>query len=782
VTAGLVGLAPALGAPPTPKAAAAVAVPSLTPPHPVRNTNLAIQPVFSQTLVGGFAQAGNALLDCSTLSNGNPIPTTPAPGGCVRNVLQALGQGPGFGNRPTYNNQVVQRYLNAPDTNTPPVPPGVGGVPGTFTPTNSSAATVSVPTNARVVFAELSWLGSTQLSGNNPPPGFPPSTTIVTGWDPNIWMEPMDVSIGDNTHFVSVEPDQGTSVTAGVTPGDTNDYYYSSSADITSLMAGRTGQITVWGANAAFPAPFFNMAGLGWNITVVYQYPSVNLGTTPPQVAKQITVQEGFIYQNAGAPATNTLVNVPAVTDPSQIEIGLIAGEGDVGLTGDTFRVCGGPSCSPVNITHPYTGQTNNFFVSYAQGATSPNWTSNFSTDNVSWLLASGIVPAGATSVTLQTTTNGDGYFLTGLNTAIPVPAVCLAKSVDKNPYTDVGETLTYTLTVTNCSGAPIDRVTVSDPLFVSPPLPANCQHPTTLAAGASYTCNPTYIVTVGNIAAGRIVNTARADAFVPGTTIPVAPATATATTETSTNLVITKVGAPKPVHVGDPFTYTITVTNVGPADAANVTVTDPLPAALAGPTVTSGNATITGGVLSATIPLLRHVAPSNTFTITVTGTIETTGTTIVNTATVTAPNTNCPPSSQDPNCNDTDTTQVLQPAPITITKTASTSTPKPGETFTYIVQVRNLSTTTIAMATINDLFPPELINPSWTCAATPASDSVPASSCATPVGDGKGAGVGDGHRVGDGFARQRRRSIRCLGLGDVQQGRVRGGGHRDVI
>ena len=60
------------------------------------------------------------------------------------------------------------------------------------------------------------------------------------------------------------------------------------------------------------------------------------------------------------------------------MQVGLIAGEGDTGLSGDTFSINGH------NIAHPVTGQTNNFFVSYAQGATDPNWTSNFSTDNVS--------------------------------------------------------------------------------------------------------------------------------------------------------------------------------------------------------------------------------------------------------------------------------------------------------------------------------------------------------------------------------------------------------------
>ena len=159
------------------------------------------------------------------------------------------------------------------------------------------------------------------------------------------------MSIGDDTHFVSVTPQRGTSIQPGSPGTDTNDYYYSASADVTSLVAGRTGQITVWGADVPFPANGFNMAGLGWNITVVYQYPSVDLTATPPHVAKQITVQEGFTYQQANAAGTNTVVTVPAVTDPTEVEVGLIAGEGDTGLTGDTFAVCGGagshPSTSP---------------------------------------------------------------------------------------------------------------------------------------------------------------------------------------------------------------------------------------------------------------------------------------------------------------------------------------------------------------------------------------------------------------------------------------------------
>jgi uncharacterized repeat protein (TIGR01451 family) len=693
VVAGLAGVATLVRS--RPAAAAPVKV--------VRNTLLKISPIFSETLVGGFDQAGNTLLDCAALTNGSPLPA----GGCVRNITTALTNPGGL---PFYNNQVIQKYLDR-DSN-----------PATYA---SSSATVNVPAGAHVVFAELSWLGTSQVSGN-------PNIQ----WNPLIYQQPMEMSVDDDQHYVSVDPDQGTSIEPGSPPSDTNDYYYSASADVTDLLVGRTGQITVWGANAPFPVNGFNMAGLGWNIVVVYQYPSVNLAAG--QVGKQITVQEGFVYQQSTAAPTNTVVTVPAVTDPDDIQVGLIAGEGDAGLTGDQFHING------QNITHPVTGQTNNFFVSYAQGATNPNWTSNFSTDNVEWTLPAGLVPAGSTGITLTTTTSGDGYFLAGMATAIPVPSVGLTKTVAPF-YSTVGAPLTYDFTVTNTSAVPIHTLSVTDPLFATGTNPTgdipSCALAGTLAPAASYPCTATHIITVADIAAGHIDNTATVHAL--GAADEPLSNTASAHTVTNTNLSITKFGDPKPVHVGDLFTYTIQVTNDGPADAADVALTDALPAGFVPgtPTATNGaTATITNGTLTATKTLLTLAAP-NSFTVTVPGTISTTftGTSIENTASVTAPNTNCvPPSADAGNCTATDTADVLQPAPITILKTADNFTPKPGESFHYAVEVHNQSHTTTAKATVDDPIPAPLTGATWTCFASVNSACTPT----TGTGDIVGAAV----------------------------------------
>ena len=124
------------------------------------------------------------------------------------------------------------------------------------------------------------------------------------------------------------------------------------------------------------------------------------------------------------------------------------------------------------------------------------------------------------------------------------------------------------------------------------------------------------HTITTADIAAGRIDNTATAHAL--GQANEPLTDSASATTTTATNLSIVKTGAPKPVSVGDPFTYTIVVTNQGPADAVNVVVTDPLPAGLANPTATASTAgataTISAGTLTAGQPLVTHAVP-NSFT-----------------------------------------------------------------------------------------------------------------------------------------------------------------------
>lgn len=741
--------------------------------------------VFNQTLVGDFTQGGNGLLDCSMPMNGSTFAITdqdistgagvsPTDGGCNHDIVNAL-ENPSVGQ--IGNNTALMKYYDGDDD------------PNTV---NSSSATVTVPDGAHVVYAELEWLGSTQCSpnggnclgagaGGTPDNDLPdikdvPGPNNTGGWNPEIWQEPMKVAINvadptTDADYTEVNPDFGTSINPGyhrsdgtlvdASPAsDINDFYYSSVANITSLMSGLTGQITLWGADASFPANGFAEAGLGWSVVVAYQYdnPSGHVG-------KEITIQTGFIYQQANVVIPPTTVNIPEVTDQNDVGVGVIVGEGDAGLSGDTFQVKGeneaaftsiprpaGPGDTALaGLSSPPAPITDNFFVSSAPTPANPQWTSNFSIAAVQWTIQNGdppVVSNGDKTLDLMTHTTSDGYFLVGLNTSIPVPAISLTKAVDPPTFTHVGQTVTYTYTVRNVSEPALTNIHLTDQQ-TSPMLPLDDLGTSTdsLESGDVVTFTSTHVVTATDIANGHIDNTATATAEVVGATdIETAPAMASATTTTSTTLDISKTSSPNPVNVGDGLTYKIDVDNTGGADAANVDVTDALPT---GFTPTSANvtqggmgstATLSGQNLTASTPLL---SAGGTFEIEVHGTVDSsfTGTTITNNASVTADgNTNCPVmgGTDTSNCTTTWDTTVLQPAAIMLTKqTDASMTVKPGDQFTYQVVVTNTSNTTIANAHVDDAQPSNLSGFTWSCAATPASGGVPASTCAPASGTG---------------------------------------------
>lgn len=131
-----------------------------------------------------------------------------------------------------------------------------------------------------------------------------------------------------------------------------------------------------------------------------------------------------------------------------------------------------------------------------------------------------------------------------------------------------------------------------------------------------------------------------------------------------TSDLVVTKVtndpGPDGAFAQGETLTYTITVTNNGPARATNVVVTDPLPAGYSFTSVSPGAPACTesAGTVTCTFPTLASAA---TTTITINGTIATSQTQLVNTASATA-------NQPDPNTGDnsaTATAFVLAPTVV---------------------------------------------------------------------------------------------------------------------
>jgi uncharacterized repeat protein (TIGR01451 family) len=173
-----------------------------------------------------------------------------------------------------------------------------------------------------------------------------------------------------------------------------------------------------------------------------------------------------------------------------------------------------------------------------------------------------------------------------GPSGAAPDPAV-LSMSASVSPTTLVaGAPALYTVTVQNTGNAAATNVTTILPfdpagtLAIGTPLPTGCT-----AAGQTVTCTaaaipaggsviyPIPVTVLSNVSNGTNI-ALRATATATG--IPAASTTLIAIAITQVDVEILKSG-PTIVTAGSPMTYTITVINHGPSDAATVTWHDPM-------------------------------------------------------------------------------------------------------------------------------------------------------------------------------------------------------------
>jgi uncharacterized repeat protein (TIGR01451 family) len=165
-----------------------------------------------------------------------------------------------------------------------------------------------------------------------------------------------------------------------------------------------------------------------------------------------------------------------------------------------------------------------------------------------------------------------------------------LAKTVD-NPMPHVGDTITFTVTLTNLGPDTATNVVVRDQL------PAGLTFVSATPSQGNY--NPTTGVwTVGDVAPGTpqtlllsarvtvaraLTNTAgitHADQFDPDLTNNTDSVTETPAVPRA-NLVVAKTVSQSQVFFGSNVTFTLTIRNLGPDTATGVVVTDPLPAGL---------------------------------------------------------------------------------------------------------------------------------------------------------------------------------------------------------
>jgi large repetitive protein len=314
-----------------------------------------------------------------------------------------------------------------------------------------------------------------------------------------------------------------------------------------------------------------------------------------------------------------------------------------------------------------------------------------------------------------------NNYHASGETAITPNSADLAVVKTVSNAAPNVGDTITFTVTVSNNGPNTAHSVQLTD----SFPVSAELTYVSATPSQGSYDAG-TGVWTVGTVnvgAANKQTLTITATVNAP-TTAGALPATQTNTatvtgagepdpnpgnnTGTATltplyaDLAVTKtVDNPQP-NVGDTITYTVTLTNIGTATATGVEVTDALPANVTFVSATPQSGTTftptpavspTGGVWA-----VPTIAPGASLILTITATADAPGVSF-NTVTITKS------STYDPNegNNTAKTPTDPQEADLVVTKTVDSPRPQVGDNVTFTVKLQNLGPSTAASVVVAD-------------------------------------------------------------------------------
>jgi len=363
----------------------------------------------------------------------------------------------------------------------------------------------------------------------------------------------------------------------------------------------------------------------------------------------------------------------------------------------------------------------NNNIAGNVAGATY-NGTETINIDNNWW--------GSVTGPTVASNPGGTGDSLSGTGSAFfdytpfltttalcvpgqPPPDLIIDKIVDDSTPQE-GQSVTFTITITN-SGGPGTLVAVTDLL------PAGLSFSSSTPSQGTYTAGTgiwdvgtltspdvetlQIIATVNAGTAGSIVtNTATITASTPADSSPGNNTDSVALTVGQPDLSITKSANDTTPQEGDSVTFTIGVTNSGTGDATSVTMTDLLPAGVTFVSSNPSQGTYTPGT---GIWAIGSLAASGSATLQIVATVNagTAGSTITNTATITA---STPADATPGNNADSESLTVGQPD-LSITKTASSNQVIINFQVTFTIVVTNSGTGDATSVTVTDLLPPGL-------------------------------------------------------------------------
>lgn len=326
---------------------------------------------------------------------------------------------------------------------------------------NGSRANLTLPAGSQVLYAELVWGGLFRSSVNN-------ISALINN----------SVILTTPQGEFSIVPDPLTAQTFNIPADNITVGFYVRTANVTALVqAALGGTYAVQGVPALIEALDNRTADTnhaGWTLAVAYENPALPL--------RNLTIWSGgaVVSPDTGS-TTITVTNflTPEVL-PITGKIFVSAQEGDAVLTGDQM-LFGRTAATLALLSGPNNPQ-NNFFASQINNENGTLDTSGtFGTRNANafagtntsacrqgWDITavdvSDKLAASQSSAVIRFTSDGDLYVPNTLALQIDSKGanVAVTKSADKT-FANVGEEITYTLTLENTGAVDALNVTVSD-------------------------------------------------------------------------------------------------------------------------------------------------------------------------------------------------------------------------------------------------------------------------------------------------------------------------------
>ncbi|GLX67866.1 DUF7507 domain-containing protein [Paenibacillus glycanilyticus] len=587
---------------------------------------------------------------------------------------------------------------------------------------NRSAAILTLPAGSTILYAELIWGGS-YING----------TVDLSAFINNA------VSFTTPAGTFNVTPDSATSNQVNLGNGA---FAYVRSANVTTLISqGGAGTYSTGNVVGTIVIPSDSTANhCGWTLGVIYQNPTLPF--------RNMSLRAGAVLVQADSgPVSTTLTGFATPISGALGGRALFsAQEGDANRTGDQ-ALFGPTSGTAVALSGP-NNFANNFFASQINNdAGNLNTTGTFGTRNQTngapgsnisggrqgWDITNVDVSArlinNQSSAVLILTTSGDAYVVNAnaIQININSPTITVTKGANVSGVV-VGDTVTYTVTVSNSGTANAASVVLTDALptgltFVTGSVTVGgVARPTyDILAGAplgalnlSSSVIVTYQAKVTSLPSTFLVPNSAQAAFtfqsVAGGQVitGVIPSNTVSTPVYSPIIGIAKSSNRTTATVGSTVTYTLVVSNTGNI-AANVTLADNIPT---GSSFITGTFRVNGNVIAGANPpagvAIGSIAAGASSTVTFDVQVNSLPSPPQFVDQGTATYTFTPPDGRTISgsaASNTLTIPVSLPN-VTLAKTVNVTDVAVGETLTYSSVITNNGSEAVTNVTLTDILP----------------------------------------------------------------------------